>query len=107
MHMLLQIDMENRKELELLLDRIKQYNDQITDYIAKLSVNLMNTKESAQIMLLTNSNTAFGEIGDLCSTIWDYLIQFTEMNDTSQLWDIDRTELQLLGISEDETDPRS
>ena len=99
MQSLVQLDPEKEREIRILLDRIKQYRDQIDDYITKLSANTSDTDETAFVMLLTNANTAFGEIGMISESIVNFNTKLAEMGSSDMIRDTDRTEVKVLGGS--------
>ena len=99
MQSLLWFDPDNSKETRILLDRIRQYRDQIDNYITKLSANTADTKETAFVLLLTNANTAFGEIGVISESILNYSSKLGEMGSSDLIRDTDRTEIRVLGDS--------
>ena len=99
MQSILQFDSNNEKASNILLDRIDQYSDQISSYITKLSANASDTKDTSFIMLLTNANTAFSEIGTICRAVLNYSKKLFEMGDADKLRDTDRTEVWVLGHS--------
>ncbi len=99
MHSLLDFHSDNDKETQILLNRIEQYRDQIDSYITKLSANTSDTKDAAFILLLTNANTAFGEIGVLSKSILSYTSTLTDLRNSDMLRDTDRTEVLVLGDS--------
>ncbi|MBR5427503.1 MAG: Na/Pi cotransporter family protein [Clostridia bacterium] len=99
MQSLLQFNSENDKTTRILLERIRQYRDQIDSYITKLSAHTSDTKDAAFILLLTNANTAFGEIGVICESIVNFNSKLSEMSSSDLIRDTDRTEMQVLGNS--------
>lgn len=99
MQSVLQYDQDNEKTTKILLNRIKQYRDQIDNYITQLSANTSDAKDGAYIMLLTNANTAFGEIGAISESILDFNTKLLEMSNTDKIKDTDRTEVKVLGSS--------
>ena len=99
MQSLMRYDSENEKKMRILLERIKQYREQIDNYITKLSTNTGDTKETAFVMLLTNSNTAFGEIGAISESILNFGEKLTEPENSGFFQDTDRTEVRVLGNS--------
>ncbi len=99
MRSLLSYDSENAKETKILLNRIEQYRDQIDNYITKLSAHTDDTKDAAYILLLTNANTAFGEIGLLTESILNYTEKLTDMENSDMLRETDKTETVVLGDS--------
>ena len=99
MRSLLQFNPESQDETRILFDRIRQYRDQIDSYITKLSANISDTKEAAFILLLTNANTAFGEIGLISESIQNYNQKLSEMASSGMIKDTDKTEVRVLGDS--------
>ena len=99
MRSLLQFDADNRNETLILFERIKQYRDQIDNYITKLSANTSDTNEAAFILLLTNANTAFGEIGLISEAILNYSDKLSEMGSSGMIKETDKTEVRVLGDS--------
>ena len=99
MRSLLSYNPENSKETLRLLERAKQYRDQIDNYITKLSASTSDTKEAAYILLLTNANTAFGEIGIISEHIMNYRAKLAEMGSSDMIRDTDQTEIKVLGDS--------
>lgn len=97
MESMVQYDQEKQKETVFLLERIRQYRDQISNYITKLATRTGDTRDTAFIMLLTNASTAFGEIGVICETIVKSVSGFFEKGGSELLRDSDRTELRVLG----------
>ena len=99
MQSILQYEQGSEKATRILLERIRQYRDQIDRYITKLSATVSDTKDAAFILLLTNANTAFGEIGAICSSIMDFNNKMADMENADRILDTDRTEVQVLGNS--------
>ena len=99
MRSLLDFSTDNGKETKILLNRIEQYRDQIDNYITKLSASTQDTKEAAFILLLTNANTAFGEIGVLSESISNYISKLSEMENSDLMRESDKTEVLVLGDS--------
>jgi len=97
--LLFHYDMEHGKESRILLDRIRQYRDQIDAYITKLSAKTSGTKDAAFIMLLTNATTAFSEIGVLSESIVNYLLKSEETGNSNDLSEAARSEIRVLGFS--------
>ncbi len=90
-------DPEKVHTTRILLERISSFRDQIENYITKLSANTADTKDTAFIMLLTNSCTAFGEIGVIAGNIVSSLERFIESGGLERIQEEDRTEIRMLG----------
>ncbi len=90
-------DPEKVHTTRILLERISSFRDQIENYITKLSANTADTKDTAFIMLLTNSCTAFGEIGVIAGNIVSSLEHFIESGGLERIQEEDRTEIRMLG----------
>lgn len=99
MRLLLEFNLDNRNQTQILIDRIKQYRDQIDNYITGLSANTNDTKEASYILLLTNATTAFGEIGEISESILNYSSKLIELENEGIIRDTDRTEIVVLGES--------
>lgn len=54
---------DSDEETLILLERVRQFREQIDNYLAEISVRASNTGSTTFAMLLTNANAAFGEIG--------------------------------------------
>jgi len=99
LQMLLKFNPETEKGSRILSERIRQYRDQIDDYITKLSVNTADEKDTAFVMLLTNANMAFGEIGSIAETFMQYTARFAGAEGKGLIGDSERIELLTLGNS--------
>lgn len=102
MRLVLEFKLDNNDRIQILQNRIKQYRNQLDNYITKLSANTSNTKDSAYILLLTNTTTAFGEIGAISEAILNYSSKLVELESMDMIKDIDRNEAILLGESTSE-----
>ena len=90
---------ENEKATMILIERTKQYRDQIDNYITRLSTRTHDTKEAVFVMLLTNATTAFSEIGLICESILGFSTEFVDINASDMLLNIYQNEMQVLGLS--------
>lgn len=99
MRLLLAFNLDDKDKTQILLNRIKQYRNQLDNYITKLSANVNDTKEAAYILLLTNATTAFGEIGAISEAILNYSSKLVELESSDMIRDTDRKEAIVLGES--------
>lgn len=99
MRLLVEFNLDNKDKTQILLNRIKQYRNQLDSYITKLSANANDTKETAYILLLTNATTAFGEIGAIAETILNYSSKLVEWESKGMIRDTDRNEVIVIGES--------
>ena len=95
--LMMQYDPEKHEEKQILFDRIRQYRDQLSDYITKLSARTSDTRDTALIMLLTNANTAFGELGVISESIENSIARILKSGIPVWVDDRDRSELRVLG----------
>ncbi len=95
--LLMQYDPEKHEEKMILFERIRQYRNQITDYITALSARTSDTRDTSFIMLLTNANTAFGELGAICESIEKSLTKMLKSGIPIWIEENDKAEMRVLG----------
>ncbi|MCR5733675.1 MAG: Na/Pi symporter [Lachnospiraceae bacterium] len=97
MQFIIRHDPENEKETRKLLRRIASYREQIEHYLMELSARAANTDAARYVMLLTNVNTAFGEIGAIMERLHENIPRFIESGSAELLSDQDKVEIRVLG----------